>query len=125
MFLLKRLSMLSSHAITFIFTFHNVSIKTSGRFPHIPGCSQFTFHNVSIKTCLGFVPLPAVRDNLHSTMFLLKPKPLLSEYIADYDLHSTMFLLKHIDASVADLLLSHLHSTMFLLKRWCLARYTE
>ena len=121
----------------FIFTFHNVSIKTCCWVFYRLRDYTFTFHNVSIKTnirncvlrccwnlhstmfLLKHLHLHVLRFHavhLHSTMFLLKLQASDASRIADMNLHSTMFLLKPIHRWIASNFQDHLHSTMFLLK---------
>ena len=54
------------------FTFHYVSIKTIRFTPDNYIIIIFTFHYVSIKT-KRFCKDENIEDNLHSTMYLLKP----------------------------------------------------
>ena len=95
MFLLKREPLRVVVPAQFLFTFHNVSIKTETSISVYSFISHlhstmfllkplglptfllaeilFTFHNVSIKTNLISVNLGYLFYDLHSTMFLLKP----------------------------------------------------
>ena len=54
---------------------------------------KFTFHYVSIKT-VSPVVLAIIILNLHSTMYLLKLRQVLSSCVLYLHLHSTMYLLK-------------------------------
>ena len=94
MYLLNRLFIISVIALSLIFTFHYVSIKSSCYMRLKPHQSGFTFHYVSIKSqaqTKKYITL----SNLHSTMYLLN-RPLLQEYLSLHkDLHSTMYLLNH------------------------------
>ena len=57
------------------FTFHYVSINTIAVGVSIATLTAFTFHYVSINTPLKF-QLLFLFVSLHSTMFLLIPRPL-------------------------------------------------
>ena len=136
MYLLKRI--IEYHQlISFIFTFHYVSIKTSGAVGTVTSVATFTFHYVSIKTLLSAVYLE-LYSHLHSTMYLLKPQSIwLSQimlylftfhYVSIktrievysrcffYNLHSTMYLLKRYTIYWQFANDTNLHSTMYLLK---------
>ena len=115
MFLLK-LIVNVGFRVSYIFTFHNVSIKTYPISRSTSTMVSFTFHNVSIKTFMTFVPY-LLSSYLHSTMFLLKRYSPCNIFSAFSHLHSTMFLLKLFSHFFHHLFFLHLHSTMFLLKQ--------
>ena len=110
------------YAIHSVFTFHYVSIKSAVPGLSTLGITLFTFHYVSIKSELAWSG-KRNHTNLHSTMFLLNPKPFcLCPQSTWGNLHSTMFLLNPSTTVITTWKWHfHLHSTMFLLNplRYC------
>ena len=115
MFLLKRSAKIERKQVKTNLHSTMFLLKLNGARFTLGGAIWFTFHNVSIKTSGGGGSAGSF-DNLHSTMFLLKHRCLSRELVEAWNLHSTMFLLKptpfrNLSKSNLDL-----HSTMFLLK---------